>query len=58
MQLHGHHGRVVDHCDISDCGHDLHVRWEGTHDGRTPGTTHWNDGHVWHVDDDEIEHVD
>lgn len=58
MKLHGHHGHIVDHCGRTGCLHDLHVHWEGVHDGRRPGPTSWTDGYIWHVDDDEIEHID
>ena len=57
MRLHGHHGRVVANCDLSECDHDLHVVWEGVHDGRSAGRTYWMHG-VWHMYDDEIEHAD
>lgn len=57
LRLHGHHGHVVARCDTSECEH-LHVKWEGVHDGRSPGPTSWSDGTPWHMKDDEIEHID
>jgi hypothetical protein len=59
-KLHGHYGHVVADCSGSPRCHNqfIHVRWEGTYDGRSPGPTHWTDGYTWHMDDAEIEHAD
>ena len=59
MKLYGHHGHVVKDCGNYGCQqYSIHVRWEGVHDGRKQGPTAWTDGHIWHMDDYEIEHVD
>lgn len=49
--LHGHHGHVVSRTHAF-----VHVRWEGTHDGRQRSS--WCNEILWRMREDEIEHID
>lgn len=64
VRLHGHYGRVVEHCNDDFChlhphfDDVVHVVWLGFYDQRECAQTTWVTDAAWHMYPDEIEHAD